>query len=126
MLPILLCSLAVGTACGLAAIKVWAIVPMTAIFCAIALVVGFSLGLTSDQIAVGLFASLISLQIAYLAGIILRGERAPRQLSKRVSARPEMLRVMQRAIAVELPDYFTLPDELTPQVRAKLVSLTSH
>ena len=117
-----------GGAFGFAALSIWKLIPIFAVFCATIVVFGLRLNLDHVQIEVSLFASSIAFQVAYMAGMLFSDEKSLAIGSKygRVTARPELLRAMQRAIAAELPDYFTPLEAAPAQLRGHMAYLRSR
>jgi hypothetical protein len=124
MLALLSIACAVGAACGLARLKVLVLIAASAIFAAIAVVLGSNLGLTGDRIILVVFSVLMLLQVSYLIGAVLSEMPARHQVSDRLPGKRELLWTVQMAIADELRVYFAPPlDELPQQLRAKLAML---
>ena len=124
MLAVLSIACAAGAACGLARLKVWALIPASTIFAVIAVVFGSSLGLTGGRIVLIVFAVLMLLQVSYLIGAVLSETPARHQVSHRLPAERELLWTVQMAIADELRVYFGPSlDDVPQQLRAMLVML---
>jgi len=71
MLALLLVACATGLGCGLARLKVWALIPASNVFGVIAVVLGSYLGHTVGGIALTAFLGLTLLQVAYLIGTVV-------------------------------------------------------
>lgn len=124
MLAVLSFACATGAACGLARLKVWALIPASTIFVMIAVGLGSYLDLTWGRIALIVFAVLMLLQVAYLIGAVLSGRPTRHQVSDCLPAERELIRIVQMAIADELRVYFAPSLEDVPQqLRAKLAML---
>ena len=126
MLAILSLAFTTGAACGLAQVRLWALVPIIIAFSAVAVVIGSSLGLTYGEITLVLFAALTALEGAYLIGVVLVEEIARHQPSERLLAKQELLHTVQMAIGDELRVYFAPPGDLPRQLRATLEILASR
>jgi hypothetical protein len=112
-----------GAACGLARLKVWAVIPASTIFAMIAVVLGFYLGLTGGRIVLVVFAVLMLLQVAYLIGAVLSDAPTRRQVSHRLPVERELLWTAQMAIADELRVYFAPPLDDVPTTTAHQVGV---
>jgi hypothetical protein len=124
MLALLSIACAAGAACGLARLKVWALIPASVSFAVIAVVLGSNLGLTGGRIILIVFAVLMLLQVSYLIGAVLSETPTRHQVSDRLPGERELLWTVQMAIADELRVYFAPSlDEVPQQLRAKLAML---
>ena len=119
MIAILLVAVAAGAACGLARLKVWALIPATAIYSMIAIIEGIVTGLGAGAIALTLLIGATFLQLFYLIAWIFLEEPAlaPRPL------RPELVRVMQSAIGQELRMRYRLPQDLPQELGVRVAQL---
>ena len=124
MLALLSIASAAGAACGLARLKVWALIPASTIFAVIAVALGSSLGLPGGRIILIVFSVLMLLQVSYLIGAVLFETPTRHRVSDRLPGERELLWTVQMAIADELRAYFAPSlDEVPEQLRAKLAML---
>lgn len=125
MLPILLVAVAAGAACGLSRLKVWALVPVTAVYSMTALIDGIINGLGLGSMALMLFAGATALQLSYLIGGLVSEERK-RPAPDAKLARLDLIRLMQSAIGQELRTSYPLPENLSPQLRDRIALLSAR
>lgn len=125
MLAVLSFACATGMGLGLTRLRVWAIIPPSAIFALVVVIFGSHLGLTWTRLALIAFAVLMVLQVSYLLGAVLSATPIRQAASARVPAKQELIHSVQTAIAEELPSYFeALPlDDMPPQLHNKLALL---
>ena len=101
MIAVLLVAVAAGVAGGLARLKVWALIPATAIYSMITIIEGMVAGLGAGKITITFLIGAAFLQLFYLIGWLLSQEQKRRVPAPR-SLRPELVRAMQSAIGQEL------------------------
>lgn len=128
MLAVLSFACSTGAGLGLARLKVWAIIPPSAIFAVAVVVFGSHFGHTWSGLVLIAFAFLTGLQVSYLLGAVLSMAPVHQAASVRVPAKRELIHTVQTAIAQELPSYFeALPlDDMPPQLHNKLVLLDTR
>lgn len=128
MLAVLSLACATGTGLGLARLKVWAIIPVSAVFAVVVVVLSSHLGLTWSRQTSIVFAVLMLLQVSYLLGTVLSAAQGRRAVTVDVPAKQDLIHIVQTAIADELPRYFELPplDDLPPQLHSKLALLATR
>src|ERR1700690_250203 len=97
MIAVLLVAVAAGVAGGLARLKVWALIPATAIYSMITIIEGMVAGLGAGKITITFLIGAAFLQLFYLVGWLLSQEQKRRVPAPR-SLRPELVRAMQSAI----------------------------
>ena len=126
MLVVLSLAFAAGAACGLARLKVWALIPATIIFSLLAAIGGASFGLGLGRTVLVLFCAVTLLQVSYLIGAAFSD--APQRISVHIPPKQELLRTAQTAIAQELLAYFEpVPlDDVPPQLSNKLTLLETR
>ena len=123
MIAVLLVTLTAGAACGLARLKVWALIPATAICSMITVIEGIVTGLGAGTIALTLVIGATFLQVFYFIGWVLSQELkrpAPR------SSRPELVRAMQSAIGQELRMHYGLPQDLPQELGVRVAQLKAQ
>jgi hypothetical protein len=126
MLTILSLAIVAGVACGLAEVRLWALVPVAIVFSIVAIVIGSSLGLNYSQVTLALLAALMAMEAAYLIGVAVVEETAQHKFSEILHAKQERLHRMQLAIGAELRVYFAPPEDLPQQLSARLEILASR
>lgn len=128
MLAVLSLACVAGAACGLARLKVWAIIPASTIFSLIVVILGSYLGLRWGRIALTVFSVLMLLQVSYLVGAVLSDAPKPQRVSGHVPPKQELFRTVRTAIAQELRVHFELVpfDDVPPQLRNKLALLETR
>jgi hypothetical protein len=99
MLAVLSLAFAAGAACGLARLKVWAILPVSTIFLLIVVILGSYLGLTWGRIALIVFAVLMLLQVSYImVGAVLSEVPTGQRVSDREPARRSCFALCERQL----------------------------
>jgi hypothetical protein len=115
MIPMLLVGVGAGVTCGLARLKVWALLPAIIFFLIITVVDGrltrLGLGTTALTFVIGS----TFLQVSYLIGSALWQERTHRASSP-IPSSPELVRLVQSAIGQEMRMSWALPVDLPPQL----------
>jgi len=125
MIAILLVAVAAGAACGLARLKVWALIPATAIYSMIAIIEGIVTGLGAGAIALTLLIGATFLQLFYLITWIFFEEQKHPALAPR-PLRPELARAMQSAIGQELRMRYRLPRDMPRELGVRVAQLKAR
>jgi hypothetical protein len=124
MIAILLVAVAAGVACGSARLKVWALIPATAIYSLITIINGVTAGLGAGFIALTLLIGATLLQLFYLIGWLVFEEQ------KRFAPSPKPLRpelvAMQSAIGQELRIRYRLPQNLPQELSVRVTQLKAR
>lgn len=134
MLTVLFLACAAGATLGLARMKLWTLIPATAISIILSVLGGAALGLALDRIILVSFCVGILLQASYLMGAALaeasQGVEASesQQVTGRATAKQVLFWSAQKAIGRELRAYFEPAPlrEMPPQLRKKLAILVAH
>jgi hypothetical protein len=128
MLVILSLAFAAGLACGLARLKVLALILATIIFSLLTAIGGASFGLGLGRTAIVLFCVVTLLQVSNLIGAILSDAPKPQQVSVHMPPKRELCRTVQTAIAQALRAHLEpVPlDDIPPQLRIKLALLETR
>ena len=122
MIAVLL-AIAAGAACGLARLKVWALIPATAIYSVMAVIEGIVFGSSTGTITLMLLVGAAFFQLFYLIGGLLSQQQKQPGLARRL-LRPELVRAMQSAIGQELRVRYRLPQDLPHELAARVTQLT--
>jgi hypothetical protein len=125
MIAVLWVAVAVGAACGLARLKVLALIPATAIYSMIAIIDGIVAGLGVGATTLTLFIGAAFLQLFYLIGWLLVEEQQ-RPVHPRRSLRPELVRAMQSVIGQELRMRYRLPQDLPQELGVRIAQLQAR
>lgn len=122
MTAVLLVSAAAGTTCGLARLKVWALIPVTALLLIITLVEDSVTGAGVGKIALTFLLATTFLQLFYFIGSVPLEEHK-RSASGSKPLRPDLTRGLQSAIGQEMRMCCPLPVELPPELDIRVAQL---
>jgi hypothetical protein len=125
MIAVLLVAVAAGVAGGLARLKVWALIPATAIYSMITIIEGMVAGLGAGKITITFLMGAAFLQLFYLIGWLLSQEQKRRVPAPR-SLRPELVRAMQSAIGQELRVRYRLSQDLPYELGFRVAQLRAR
>jgi hypothetical protein len=125
MIAIFLVGVAAGATCGLARLKVWALVPVIITFLIVTVIEGRLTGLGIGTIALTSLIGSTFLQLSYFIGSLLLQERT-RPVSAAMPSRPDLVRLVQAAIGQEMRMSWALPVELTPQLDVRVAELKAR
>jgi hypothetical protein len=125
MIAILLVAVIAGSVCGSMRLKVWAIIPATAIYSLITIIDGVIAGLGAGIIALRLVIGATVLQLFYLIGSLVFEEQKRRTPSPK-PLRPELIHAMQSAIGQGLRIRFPLPQDLPQELSVHVAQLKAR
>jgi hypothetical protein len=125
MLVLLLLAGVAGICCGIAQLRVWAILLAVFVYPLIVVAVHSSLRLGFERAFLAALGGMALAQISYLCTTLVLAALRRRHILARLPSNREALHIVQTAIADELRVYFEPPDELPRQLRAQLTILES-
>lgn len=125
MIAILLVGIAAGATCGLARLKIWALIPVIIIFLIITVIEGHLTGLGVGGMALTFFIGNAFLQVGYFIGSFL-SEEGEQPASRPMPSRPELVRLVQSAIGQEMRMSWALPVDLPPQLDMRVAELRAR